>query len=460
MLKSLKSVKLNKWNLFIFWAVLFYSIHFILFRLYGIKPEFFIWSDAEGYYQYLPQWFYYHNIKALPYAVSVAGGMTLNKYPCGTAILQAPFFFLAHIYCKIFGSQMAGTASAHIPYTGYSATHAAFIWIAAITYVYLGLVLLYKVLRYWFQKSVSAVAVIAVYLFTNLFYYTLFEPGMSHTYSFFTLTLFIYSLQKFFTNPKIRTSMLCGISLGLSLLIRPTNVFYVLLFLLFEVHTMKALKERLQWIIKNTKYFLVIVFLMLLVFLPQMLYWHAVAGKYFVYSYAYSCGQEETFCFWDSPKIGYVLFGVESGMFIYAPLFFLSAAGMLWMIFSGNRQWIMILVLFLLIVYANASWWAYTFSCSYGHRAFIEYYPLFIIPVAFILQKASALRRKFLICLMGFLFVVFAFTNIRMSQLYYKDPCWTRPCWTWESYNRLLNKVFFIYPQNKSLKKPDTGNNH
>ncbi|MFH0866706.1 MAG: hypothetical protein V1904_10960 [Bacteroidota bacterium] len=409
---------------------------------FKIKPGFIIWSDAEGYYQYLPYAFIKFDITHQAYAATLENGMTLNKYTCGVALLEAPFFFIAHIYNKIFG----------LTANGFTYVYGISIWFAAITYVYLGLVLLYKILRNWFHKAPSIIAVLAVYLCTNLFYYSHVQPGMSHAYSFFVLSLFVFSLDKLIRSPGIAISVLCGVSLGLALLIRPTNVFYVLLFLLFEIYSLMALRARLRWMMKNAKYLFVILLLIFIVFIPQMLYWHAVTGKYFVYSYAYSYGQAETFEFWNAPKIGYVLFGVESGWFIYSPIFFFFIAGILWMIFSGNKLWIAILLLFVLILYANASWWAYTFSCSYGHRAFIEYYPLFIIPVAFLLKKVFYMKRKFLLSITVFLIVVFAFVNIRMSQLYYKESCWIRPGWTWEHYNRLLNKVFFIYPQNKSIK--------
>lgn len=378
--------------------------------------------------------------------------MTLNKYTCGTAILQSPFFFLAHLYCKIFGCSLVGKATANIPYLGYSITHATFIWIAAVTYAYLALVILYKVLRKWFGKPTSFIAVIVIYWGTNLFYYVLCCPGYSHVYSFFVLCLFVYRLDKFFIKTNFRNAAYCGIPLGLAILIRPTNIFYVLLFLLWDVYSLQALRSRFAWIVKNIKYFLLTGFMVFIVFIPQVLYWHAVAGKYFVYAYIYSANGEERFIYWKSPKIAEVLFSVESGWLIYSPVFFFFIIGLIYAFFKKSAQWPGVLILLLLILYANASWWAYTFSCSFGHRAFIEYYPLLIIPIAFLFQKILDRKRKFMLYSVGFLIVIFSFVNFRMSYLYYHDPCWVRPRWTWESYNKLLNKVFYIIPQSRHLK--------
>jgi hypothetical protein len=432
----------KKWIMLLV-TVLFFAVHLWLFNFCGIKLDSFIWSDATGYYQYLPEIILNGNVTQLPYAVPNGNGMTVDKYTCGVALLEAPWFFITLLYCKIFG----------LSQNGYSGEYGFSIWLSAVTYAYLGLVFLYSFLRKWFTSIVSLISVLAVYLCTNLYYYTVFESGMSHVYSFFLLSLFLFSLNKFIYHPKLSSAFLTGFSFGLAVMIRPTNVFYGLLFLLFDVGSFAAFKARLKWILQNAKYFFIILIAVLIAFLPQMLYWHAVTGKYFVYSYEYSAGGKlETFEFWNAPKIGYVLFGVESGLFNYAYVLYFFLAGLLWMMKTRNKEWIYLLLLFLLITYSNASWWAYTFSCSFGHRAFIEYYPLFIIPVAFMLQKAFIAKRKILLSVMMFFLLVFGFTAVRMALLYHNEACWTRPGWTWVNYNRLLNKVFYIIPQSKNVK--------
>jgi len=443
MKEYLKTEKYHKFIQVIILGVVFFAFNYYLFTAFHIKSGYIIWSDAEGYYQYLPQLFFNNNITHLPYAISLDNGMTINSFTYGTALLESPFFVLAHIYNKVFGFIDDGCTSVY----GMS------LWIAASTYVFIGLLLLYRILRKWFDKWPSFIAVLAVYYATNLFYYTVVEPGYSHAYSFFILTLFIYTFDKFLKNPNTANTIYCGIPIGIGCLIRPTNVFYVLLFLIYDVHSFHALKERMVWIIKNIHYFLLIALVVFVIFIPQMLYWHAVTGKYLAFSYNYPHGGWSiSFKYWNNPKIGYVLFGMESGWLIYSPVFFLFLTGLIWSLIKRSYNAIAIAVLFILIVYANGSWWCYTFSCSFGHRAFIEYYPLFIIPITFLLQKTFKIKMKFALYFITFLLIIFSFTNIRMSHLYYREQCWVRPDWTWNSFKNALNKAYYRIPQNRNLK--------
>lgn len=424
-------------------GVLFLSLHVFLFIVLGNKTGIIIWSDADGYYQYLPQLFYYGNITHLPYSYEMENGMMFNKYTCGTAILQSPFFFLAHIYCKLTGQQC----------TGYSAPYAVSIWLAAITYVYFALVLLYQILLKWFRKITAIIAVMVIYWGTNLFYYAHFNPGYSHVYSFFILTLFVYRLDKFLERPDVRNTLYAGIPLGLALLIRPTNVFYLLLFLLWNINSFAAIGNRIVWLMKNFKFLLVVLLVIFVFYIPQMMYWHEVTGKYIVYAYKYSYTDNESFIYWQHPKIGEVLLGLENGWLIYSPVFFFFIIGLVYSLYKRIAFSIPVLVSFVLITYANASWWTYSLSCSYGHRAFIEYYPLFIIPLAFLLQKTMEFKKKLALIVLSFFMLTLTYTSCRWSYFFYYEQCWEKKDgWKWISYNRAWNKAFYLVPQDKRLK--------
>lgn len=444
MKKYLKTGKYfnNSVSAIILSGILFFAFNYYLSRVFGLNPDLIIWSDTEGYYQYLPSLFIKNDLIHMGYAIPLDNGMMFNKYTCGVAILEMPFFLVTHLFVKIFGD----TAS------GYTSVYGMSIWFAACTYAYLGLVLLFRFLRNWFNKLPSLLAVLAIYFASNLFYYTAISPGYSHVYSFFVLAWFLISLDKFLKKPAFINTLFCGISIGLALLIRPTNGFYLLLFCLYKVNSFSSLKARWKWIFNKWKYFLLMLLIVFIVFLPQIFYWHAVTGKYFTYSYGYSAEGSESFIYWKSPKMGYVLFGVESGWLIYSPLFFFFLGGLLWTLAKKSHHSIAILILFLLITYANASWWCFTFSCGFGHRAFIEYYPLFTIPIAFIFQKVFASRKKALIRVLGVSLVVFSMLNLRMSYFYLQDQCWEWPNWKWQNYKKAVEKTFFLIPKSENLR--------
>jgi hypothetical protein len=424
-------------------GILFILLNVLFSLLFKINYKGYIWSDAQGYYQYLPYLFIKNDLAHQFYATFLGNGMTINKYTYGVALLEMPFFLSAHIYSLVMG----------LPHNGYTVVYGFILLISVSFYVFIGLRLLYKILLPKFGRIPTIIALIAIYFATNLFYYTVVEPGMSHAYSFLVLSWFLYRLDFFMKAPDFKNTVLCGLPLALSVLIRPTNIVYSMLFLMYDVHSYNLLKERFFFIFKNIKFFLLLILMGILIFIPQIYYWSFVTKRLILYGYINSAGEPETFKYIVVPKIREVLFGVESGWLIYSPIFLFFVIGLVITLIKKKYHAFGILIVFVIILYLNASWWAYTFSCSFGYRSFIEYYPLFIIPIACFFSTMYLPQKKyFQKAMVGFFIVIFAFTNIRMSQLYYKECCWVRPDWTWVSYNRLLNKVFYIIPQNTKLK--------
>jgi hypothetical protein len=118
----------------------------------------------------------------------------------------------------------------------------------------------------------------------------------------------------------------------------------------------------------------------------------------------------------------------------------LFAAGLIWMLIRKQAPSLAILAVFLVILYLNASWWCYTFDCAFGYRSLIEYYSLFAIPMALLLERlmpSGRLIRKGAFIVLA---VFFSYLNIRMSLLYNWDPCWYSDSWTWKHYGNVVKK--------------------
>ena len=176
-----------------------------------------------------------------------------------------------------------------------------------------------------------------------------------------------------------------------------------------------------------------------IVFLPQMTYWHLTTGKWFTYSYSYASTGPEGFDYWKNPQIFKVLFGVVSGWYIYSPVMILSLAGLVWMLLKKQTGSLAILIVFLIILYINSSWWCYSFDCAFGYRSFIEFYALFAIAIAILLQAlipSEVFIRTGIIIVLA---VFFSYLNIRMSLLYNWDPCWCCGKWNWKNYAKVVH---------------------
>lgn len=428
--KPLEGATKKRWIWFLLAAVLFvgYNLSLSYNDFYKTSYKYVFKSDGLGYYEYLPSWFIQGSVKdSMPYFFLTSENIRFNKYTWGTAYLQAPFFFTAHLYSHLTGSET----------NGYGPVYGFFIALGAIIYVFLAMCILFSLLRRKFGIFVTLASLTTLYFATNLLFYTVSEPAMSHVYSFFLIALFIWKTPRFFEKPGIASAFITGIPLAVAVLIRPTNILILLYLLLYNISSWQDFKERMKFFVKHWYMPVLMSVIALLVFIPQMVYWHLTTGNWIVYSYKYSITENETFIYWNNPKIFKVLFGVVSGWFVYSPVMLLSITGLIWMLMRRQAGSLAIATVFAGILYLNASWWCYTFDCAFGYRSFIEYYSLLVLPMAFLLQKLMPdgqwLRKLVFI----FLAVFFSYVNIRMSLIYNWDPCWYGPSWTWKNYARV-----------------------
>ena len=426
-------------------AVLFISLGMYAgskyFHFQGFKYMF--TSDGLGYYQYLPAQFQHHNLARGQKWAYPLDGVMVNKFTWGVAYLQAPFFFLANFYSIIV----------HEPVNGYDAIHGVFILFGAVVYCFLGLWLVYRMVRRNYGRVVAFTTVLLLFFATNLFYYTVGEAAMSHVYSFFLIALFIYRVPYYVGKPSLLNALWISIPLAVAVLVRPTNILIGFYLLLYNVNSFRQLKERFGLLFNHWPHLLLMAAIAFVVFIPQMVYWHLVTGKWIVYSYQYSVTENESFIYWNSPKIGKVLFGKVSGWLIYSPVMLLSMAGLIWMTVKNKTNVWAVLVIFLLILYLNASWWCFTFDCAFGYRSLVEYYPLLAVPMAFFLEKTGALKNTLRKISITAVFILLCFINVRMAYMYKWDPCWSGPEWTWKHYQTVMKFVFYQRPFHPGVHK-------
>ncbi len=389
-----------------------------------------IWSDAAGYYVYNPMWFIYGNdASAFPDSIEARTGFgfklnkqnnnVVTKYPCGAAILQAPFFLMSHVLAKPLGYEA----------DGFSRIYAFGLFFSGICYCCLGLFFLSKFLSRYFSSLISIAAPLLFLAGTNLFYYSIDAPGMSHVYSFFLFSLIISLSPYMLARPDLKYYLPFIIALFLVVLIRPTNVFIALFPIFFHLDEKKQIVERLKFIFRQKKALLISVPLGFLVLLPQLLYWKETTGTYISYTYG-----EEGFDYLTAPKLLEVWFSTNNGLFTYTPLLLLSLAGIALLIKNKRISGYFYAVMFLLVSYVFASWWNWWFGCSFGARSFVEYYALFIIPFSYLLKNAESKTPKAILCvLIGFCI----YLNLDME--YYYDGCFYGETWDFSTYFKLLN---------------------
>jgi len=390
-----------------------------------------IWADAAGYYVYNPMWYIYGNdASAFPDSIDVKTGngfyldtisnKVKTKYTSGVAILQTPFFIASHLLAKPMGYEN----------NGFSKIYSFGLYISGVFYFFVSFLLLFSFLKKHFSEVISALSILLFFIGTNLYYYTIDAPGMSHIYSFFIFSVIIYLSPFLIANYQKKHVFIFGIAALLAVLIRPTNAL-ILSFPLF--YRQKEKNESLLkslvyfWDFKKSKILYLVVSTVFL--LPQLFYWKDTTGNLITYSYT-----NEGFDNWNNPKLIEVWFSSNNGLFTYSPLLLLSIFGSIIMFIKKERLGLYFIGLFLIISYIFASWWSWWFGCSFGGRSFVEYYSLLIIPFAYLINQCNTKISKSILFL-----IIIGCCYVNLSIEYYYDGCFYGETWDYNAFMKLLD---------------------
>ncbi len=362
---------------------------------YGTAKNTF-YGDAFGYYLYLPSTFIHHNIKTpfdtqgnnisdgIKWCFGVikgahnAKGFYLNQYTYGIALMESPFFFIAHGYEKVKG----------LDANGYSETYNLLIKAGTLIYALLGLLITYKILRRYFSSSLSLLGISGLFLCTNLFWFAIFQSGMAHVPLFFLYALLIWLTIKLHEAPNNRYFIITGLVAGIITLIRPTDIICLLIPLLYEVNNRAAFKNKIAFLKQHKKAIGWMIVAFIIPIIPQLLYWKAITGGFVTYSYG-----DQSFNFRE-PKIIEGLFYFSNGWFPYSPIMLFSILGLLFYKQLVKWEWC-IIILFSLYVYIIYSWYCYYYINGLGSRPMIHLYPLLAIPLVAFFKYIS--ERNFII---------------------------------------------------------------
>jgi hypothetical protein len=401
-------------------------------------------SDRAGYYIYLPAAFFYHfDTRKMPpdLDMQTGGGFsidTLNnkistKYTYGVALLASPFFIASGLL-----SRLAGYHSE----SGFSMIYMRMMNLSAVIYLILGLWFLKRFLDHYFREMVSFFVITLVFFGTNLFYYSLIDGMMSHVYSFFLFSLFLFALKK--CGPNFRPNryfiLLC-ISLSLAILIRPTNILLGLLIFTWDSKSLTESLQRVRQFLKPSclLWFLAILFV---IFLPQLVYYKYLTGHWLFYSYG-----DESFVNWNHPKIAEVLLSPVNGLFTHTPLALFFIAGIVMMLRQRRSNGWLIATVFIVVTLLCASWKMWYFGCSYGQRSYIEYYAILAVPLAWVITGLFNNRYLLVKTIVLFLVFLMLYVNLRYTvSLYRFDRCYYGSTWDWDHYRRSLERAGIISP--------------
>lgn len=391
-----------------------------------------IWSDKAAYFVYLPAAINY-NFKADQFPDSIefktGNGFVLNrengkittKCTYVVALLQLPFYSMANLLAEPLNYDA----------NGFSPIYHWSINVSAVFYLVLGLLFLKKFLTVRFGSLSSVLALLSVFLATNLFYYSLDETGMSHVYTFFLFCLFLYFIQKthYLEKSSPWKKFIFGLLVGLIVLIRPSNILFLSVFFFLDITGLPDILTRIKRLV-NWKSLVPIFLAISIIVLPQLLYWKYLSGSFIYDSYP-----NEGFN-WLKPKIILAWFSPNNGLFLYTPFYLFILALIIRKLKRNQTNAYYFLFLFLCISYVFSSWWSWNFGCAFGARSYVEYLAIFSIPLAsFFNEIKGASQLK----IFAFAFLILALTAFNLKLIYSYDGCYYgQGNWDWNWYVDLV----------------------
>jgi tetratricopeptide (TPR) repeat protein len=346
-------------------------------------------GDDAGYYAYLRSVFFDNDLDFInekKYAHIerfTSTGYVFNNWQIGQSILFLPFFLLGHLSAIIlnnFGFSFL--------LDGYSLPYSMATAIAAQTYLFLGLLFLYKALTKYFSQTPALAATLGIWLGSPLIYYSFIRQRMAHTTEFFMATVFIFFWLKFRESKKHINHAFLGTLLGLFCMVRIINISFFALYFFDQIFHQASLLS------KNNKQFLKtffyrsfwMLFLFFIVLLPQLFIWQKLNGTFLPTRHLGMASAGLNFISIKEllRNIFGIFFSQQWGLFLSFPLFIISVLGF----FSDNQLkqirlsvFIYLVALILIIAIYPES------SASYGERHFISSIPLLAIGLAAIINK-------------------------------------------------------------------------
>ncbi|MFK8044097.1 MAG: hypothetical protein AB8B72_01280, partial [Crocinitomicaceae bacterium] len=360
-------------------------------------------------------------------------GEIANKTFPGISLLWLPFFLLAHLLSYLFGFEP----------DGYSLLYQLSISISAIFYFWLGLKWLSKLLSSLGYANKYILPTLILLAFgTNLYFYTIHDPSLTHCYNFTLLAGILHFSRRFYIEHHSKLLFIAIALFALAIITRPTNILMII-FLPLAIGNWTNFKSFIGSIFRNKKRILGAFAVLIVIGSYPVLWWFAQTGHLIVYSYG-----KEGFDF-SNPHIFNILFSYEKGWLLYTPAILLSTLGLFYFYTKNKFQFALAIIGFAILAYVFSSWWIWTYGASFGQRVFVDFYA--VIAILFISGLTQLSQSKFAVSV--WFMLACSFVGLNQLQTYqFKNGILPSIGATkvtyWNSYFK-LKKVRKSYPVSK-----------
>jgi hypothetical protein len=306
-------------------------------------------------------------------------------YPIGNSIAQMPAFLVAHA-----AAWVANLFGADIPMHGMTYFHMRITFLASLLAGFWALVLGYRLARRHVSETAALYGAAVVGLGTAVFYYGCYGPSYAHAWTALAVALLLEYWERTRGRIDARRWLALGACVGFAALTRLQEVtFAVIPAAEATVELVRRLRVRdLRGAARLLGSCALATVAALAVASPQLIANRIIMGDWL----AVAPGAH--YMRWNAPFLWEPLFSTRNGLFVWTPLAYLGALGLL-AAPRGARSGAAALALgFALQVYVNGCAWSWWFDWSYSARRFVDVTVILVAGVAFVVERLRALHRR------------------------------------------------------------------
>jgi len=344
-------------------------------------------SDGIGYYANLRSIVFDHDLNVSDEYRRLIGsapvGSNTAKYTVGVAVLWMPFYLAMHLI--ILALHAAGRP---VTPDGYGLPYQFAACFGTIVYGYLGLLLMVRLCREFFDGATTLLATILIFFGWNVVYYYVFENSMSHLLSLFVVAALLVWWRR---GPRDRPARYwggIGLCVGVAAMVRPQDAAFVIVpGIDLGIRLAEAIRAR-HWMASGrvVRDGLMLCAAAFLGDAPQ------IAASWVTYGRPFASGyivKGETFN-WTAPHILPVLVSRWHGLFTWHPLTLLAVAGLVFLWRKRPVYAIQLTAALAIQVYVVASWHEWWQGDAFGARMLINCAPILALGLAALIEVARA----------------------------------------------------------------------
>ena len=308
-----------------------------------------------------------------------------NHFTVGPAMLWSPFLLVTHD-----GVLLARALGSKTPADGFSAPYRYAMAFATGLYGFLALLLSFRLARKYVGPTWSFVATLAIWWASSLPVYMYFNTSWSHAHSAFMVALFLWYWDATRDHRDLRQWVLLGLIAGLMLDVYYANLMIMVVLLVEALpqyaHILQSGRQASPSFTQLLGRHLLFALVVFLVMIPTF------ASRWVVYGGPFETGYPSLRGFlWRDPVFFSVLFSANHGLLAWTPILTLSIIGLVLFATRIPRVGVPILAASLAF-YLFISFYPYWAGISsFGNRFFLSLTTLFVLGLAFLLERFASL---------------------------------------------------------------------